>query len=667
MSRLLTAFALLLAPLTLYADSFTLNLADTELRSVVSMVSKMTGKNFIVDPRVKGRVTVISPREMSRDEIYQVFLSVLSVHGFAAIPDESVIKIVPEANAKQSAIPTVSGPNQANRDQFVTRVVPIENVSAAQMVPILRPLLPQPGHLSAYPATNVLIISDVAANIERVVDIIKNIDVAVDTEFEIITLKHASATEIANILNSIQPKGTNNGQEERVTVIADARSNSIIFSGVESARNTLKNLVIRLDTPTEQGSGNTKVIYLRYANATKIAGVLSNVAKSLAKIKVDPNQKNQAIDVNIQADETTNSLVISADMETMQELESIIRQLDIRRAQVMVKAVIAEISTDKSAEFGVNWGYYGYPDGRPVGLLDWDGALSGVVSAVQGGSLPPVSSGLNLLFGDGSVGSSGGSGYAGLLRAIRGDADSNILSTPTLVTLDNEEAEIVVGQNVPFVTGSYSSTGDNTSVSNPFQTIKREDVGLTLKIKPQINEGNSIRLEIKQEVSSLSAASVSTSDVVTNKRSLNTTVMVDDGQILALGGLLDETLTESRQKLPGLGDIPLLGYLFSYSRSSKTKRDLTIFLHPRIIRGGQEGMAISSQKYSALRAEQLLQRDRKMSLLEVDVPTVEPLPEFLKLPPPYEERGSTTEPLPIAPGKSDPESLTLFDTLLGQP
>ena len=620
--------------------TLTLNLQEADINAVIATVSEMTGKNFIVDPRVKGKVTILSSKPMDSDEVYQVFLSILNVHGFAAIPGKNVIKIVPEANAKQDAVDTVDSKHPGEGDQFVTRIIPVENVSASQLVPILRPLLPQQGHLAAYPATNVLIASGTAANISRIVDLVRKVDYANEAEFELVALKHASAEEIARILSSLQQEEKKGGKastvDESLTILADSRTNAVILKGDKSQRQQYRNIIERLDTPAD-GGGNTKVIYLRYASATDLVSVLGGVAQGIVngQGKAQAKGGNAAARLDIQADASTNALVINATPEVIKELESIIRQLDIRRAQVMVKAIIAEISSDKSAEFGLSWGYDGSSGGTsPVGLVDFNGNLAGLYSASNALSAPPALNGLSLIAGGMT---SGGSRYGALIRAIKGDADSNILSTPTLVTLDNQEAEIVVGQNVPFVTGSYSSTGSSSTPSNPFQTIKREDVGLSLKIKPQINEGDSIRLEIKQEVSSLSAAATSATDLVTNKRSLSTTVMVDDGQILALGGLLDETLNESEQKVPGLGDIPILGWLFSHKRTTKVKRDLTIFLHPRIIRDGKQGMAISSRKYNLLRAQQIHSEELLSGLLDTDVPTVPELADFLELPPPYDE------------------------------
>ncbi len=612
------------------AGLMTLNLKDADIRAVIATVSEMTGKNFIIDPRVKGKVTVLSSKPMNADEIYQVFLSILNIHGFATIPGKGAIKVVPEVSAKQGAVPTIS--RAQSDDQYVTRIIPVENVSAAQLVPILRPLLPQQSHLAAYASTNILIVSSLASNVSRIMDLVKRVDRASDSDFELIALKHASADEVARILNSLARKTGKGAKSAGAQVLADSRTNSIIIKGDKTERKSMRSIVKRLDTPSGE-SGNIKVIYLHYAKAKDIATLLSGLSKGLvskaaAKGAASRASASAAGAVTIQADESTNALVISAPPSVVRELEAITRQLDIRRAQVQVKVIVAEISEEKSAEFGVNWAAYSPSSNTPIGMIDLDGSLGSTLSSVAAG-VPPSILGTMLGFGDLNA---AGEGFVGLLKAIKGDVDSNILATPSLMVLDNEEAEIVVGQNVPFVTGSYTKD----TAENPFQTIKREDVGLSLKIKPQINEGDSIRMEISQEVSSVAQSAVSVTDVTTNKRSLNTTVMIGDGEILALGGLLDEQMDDTERKVPLLGDIPILGWFFSYKKSTRLKRDLTIFLHPRIIRDGKQGMAIASRKYNLLRAAQIKSDDEQLGLIWGDAPIVPELEDFLELPPPYE-------------------------------
>ncbi|MDH5784564.1 MAG: type II secretion system secretin GspD [Chromatiales bacterium] len=629
-----------------WAEAMTLNLKDADINTVISTVSEMTGKNFIVDPRVKGKVTIVSSQPMEAEDIYQVFLTVLNVHGFAAVPGKNVVKIVPEVNAKQDAIPTVTWGKKNEDGQFVTRVVTVKNVSAAQLVPVLRPLLPQEAHLAAYTPTNVLIVSATSGNIDRIVGLVRRIDLSSESEVELIPMKHASASEVERILNSLEQGGAAKaagGGVDEVKVIADGRSNSLLLSGDKTKRHHLKKIIEQLDTPL-QTSGNTRVFYLRYAKATDLADVLNGVGKSLIEEKggAAPAARAPAAGtgLNIQADEATNALVINASPDVLRDLETVIRQLDVRRAQVLVQAVIAEVGADQAMELGIQWGFDGSANNAPVGLIDFNDTITGVASTVvaaQAGVLtaPPSLNGLTV-----AAGTFSGSAFnfAGILRALGGDSNNNILSTPSLVTMDNEEAEIVVGQTVPFLTGSYSSTGGGTTPDNPFQTIQREDVGLSLKIKPQINEGDAIRMEISQEVSSISGSTVNATDLITNKRSVKTTVMVDDGQVLVLGGLIEDQLVETEQKVPLLGDIPLLGWFFRYQKNIKSKKDLMVFIHPRIMRDGKFSSALSTEKYNYIRAEQLKIREEGLRLMSDEAsPLLPEMEEFLKLPPPYME------------------------------
>lgn len=657
--RRLWLLALLCLPIpALHAESMTLNLKDADINAVISTVAEMTGKNFIVDPRVKGKVTVISARPMNADEIYQVFLSVLNVNGYAAIPGKNAIKIVPEVDAKQDAVRTTSDENPGRGDEYVTRVIQLHNIAAAQLVPVVRPLLPQEAHLAAYPDTNVLVVSASAATVERMAQIVRRIDMATSSDVEVIRLSHASADEVARILTSVSTDPSKGGQPGGLQqkIIADARTNTVLLSGDKATRLRLKAIITHLDLPLEQ-SGNSRVIYLRYANAKDLVPVLSGVSASMAADAKNGGSAPVSADGKtvIQAHEETNSLVIHAAPDVMRDLETVIRQIDIKRSQVLVNAIIAEVSSEKAAELGVQWLYDGSPENAPVGVINFGGSGSGLANLL---ATPPI-------IGDGislAVGDTGGSGVriGALLRALGGDGETNILSTPTLVTLDNQEAEIVVGQNVPFVTGSYSTTGTGTSsaVSNPFQTIQRQDVGLKLKIKPQINEGSAIRLDIDQEVSSLTSGTSGAADLITNKRALKTSVMVEDGEVIVLGGLVDDTLNESVQKVPVLGDIPVLGYLFSYRKSKKVKRNLMAFIHPVILRDSSQSMALSGEKYNQLRAEQLGIRKRGVELLPDEAsPLMPEMEEWMALPPPYKEKGAkaaVTEQTPVPSNASQP-------------
>ena len=621
------------------AEPVTLSLKDADIQAVISTVADITGKNFIVDPRVKGKVTVVSSQPMEADEVYQVFLAVLNVHGYAAIPDRNVIKIVPEVTAKQSAIPNASDSNPGSGDQYVTRVIPVENVAASQLVPILRALLPQEGHLAAYAPSNVLIASASAANLARLVSIIRRIDLASDAELEVIPLQHASAEEVVRILDVLN-RDTARSQTpgEAPRIAADVRTNSVLLSGDRGSRLRFRAIISHLDTPLAEISGN-KVIFLRYANAADMVPVLTGL--SALKEKKPSQAGATGTELSIQADESINALVIDASPDVLRKVEAIVRQLDVRRAQVMVEAIIAEVSSERAIELGVQWAYDGSPNNQPVGIINFAGSGSGLAGLLA--SPPQLGDGLTLGVGD--TASNGGNRLGALLRALAGDADTNILSTPSLVTMDNQEAEIVVGQNVPFITGSYSNTGGGTTPTNPFQTIARQDVGITLKIKPQINEGNTVKLEIQQEVSSISAGTTGAADIVTNRRALRTSVLADNGQIVVLGGLIDDELRESQQKVPGLGDIPILGWFFSYKKTTKLKRNLMVFIYPTIIRDEASSLAVAGGKYNRLREAQKMVRDRGVNLMSSSAsPLLPEYDEFLTLPPPFVESAPLTSP-----------------------
>ncbi|HKJ77319.1 MAG TPA: type II secretion system secretin GspD, partial [Gammaproteobacteria bacterium] len=427
----------------------------------------------------------------------------------------------------------------------------------------------------------------------------------------------------------------------------DLRTNSILLSGDKTRRLRARTIISHLDTPLEQ-TGNTQVFYLRYANAKDLVPVLTGVGENIAQQEQGGQQAQSGNgEVSIQADESTNALVVNAPPTLMRDLGAVIRKLDVRRAQVFVEAVIAEVSTDKTKELGVQWAYDGSNSSQPVGVINFGGSGSGLTNLLA--DPPVIGDGISLALGDTDLAGNGARG-AVLLRALAGDADTNVLSTPNLVTMDNEEAEIVVGQNVPFITGSYTSAGGGSTPDNPFQTIERRDVGLTLRVKPQINEGDAVKLEVEQEVSSLTSASTGASDVVTNKRSLKTTVMVDDGQAVVLGGLIDDTLRESIQKVPGLGDLPVVGGLFSYKQTSKVKRNLMVFLRPVILRDAAQSAAVAGEKYSYMRAEQVAVREGGVSLVDKDqVPVMQELEAWMTLPPPFEETMQGREPGAVPP------------------
>jgi len=631
LGRVVVLVALLLAQPALAQenDTVVLNFKEADIQALISMVSEQTGTNFVVDPRVRGRVTVISGAPVKREELYRIFLSVLRIHGFAAVPGDGVVKLIPEVQAKQTEVPTVAPPRTGRGDEYVTRVIKVDHVDAAQLVPILRPLVPQSGHLVASAESNVLIVSDSAANAERIAELVARIDLDGREDLEMIPLRHASAAEVVRVLTSLH--GGGEGRRGQMQMVADERTNSILLGGDPKRRVAIRAMISHLDTRIE--GGNTQVVYLRYANAMDMAEVLKGLVQGMDVPGADGREGRGGI--NIQAHESTNALVLSGPPDAVRDLRAVINQLDVRRAQVLVEAVIAEVSYDKITELGVQWGV-GNPNSG-VGVINFNRSGSGIIGVaggidafLRGAVATPPNLGDGAFLG--GIGTSGSTTIAALVRALAGDSSSNILSTPSLMTMDNEEAEIVVGQNVPFIADrSIEQSGQ------AFDTIQRQDVGVKLRIKPQINEGNSIRLEIEQEVSQVAAGATAAADLVTNKRSLRTIVMVDDGEMVVLGGLIDDVLVQTQDRVPGLGSIPGVGRLFRYDTARKEKRNLMVFLHPVIVRDSAVQEHLTASKYSYIRAEQLAARERGALFMSRDVaPVLPPWEELLNLPPPYE-------------------------------
>ncbi len=607
----------------------TLNLKDADIQALIATVSEITGKNFIVGPNVQGKVTVVSARPMKPDEIYDVFLSVLRVHGYAAVPSGSMVKIVPDAIAQTDAASAVNGNQQHAADELVTEIVPVKHVSAAELVPILRPLMAQSGQLIAHASSNSLVISDRAGNVERLKTIVSRIDTVSDAQVEMIPLTHANAAELARTLTALSDDKAAQANGEAVRVFADTRTNSILLAGAKNGRLKMRALIAHLDTPVN-GGGDTQVIYLHYARAKDLVPILQGVATTLSGM-APPNAGKggeggggaSASTATIQAHEETNSLVVSAPPAVFRSLANVVRELDIRRNQVLIEAVIAEVADQTASELGVQWQMpLGKQGQHVIGGTNFTGPSRGnnIFNAAQ--NPLGVGNGFNLGYIDGTVSIGGHELFqiGALLTALRGDGKSNILSTPSVLTLDNQEAEIKVAKEVPFLTGQYTTgalgatTTTNggatttTGITNPFQTIERKDVGLVLKVKPMINVGDSVRLDIHQEVSSLLPPVAGAVDLVTNKRELTTSVLVQDGALLVLGGLIDTQQKDNVQKVPALGDIPLLGNLFRYRSNDRSKTDLMVFLHPKILRDAATEAAVSSEKYNYMRTEQLQMR-----------------------------------------------------------
>ena len=584
--------------------TITPNYKDADIRQIIEAVGEVTQKNFIIDPRVNAKVTMLSSTAMTPDAFYEAFLSILQVHGYVAIKTGGVIKILPDATARQFAGPLGSS-GAAGADDIVTQVLQVHNVGAAQLVPILRPLIPQYGHLAAHPGSNILIISDRAANVNRIVSIIRRIDQSNDEDIEVVRLEHASAAEIVRIMTALTQGPRSDGVVVSTSLVADARTNSVLIGGDKSERLRLRALIAHLDTPLEDG-GDTQVRYLRYADAEELASKLqqhftTQIQATAGQAGAGPSTNS----VSVWADTQTNAIVINAPPKMMRSLMLIVDKLDIRRAQVLVEAIIVEVIADRTAELGITWALAGIGANTPLAVTNFPDFGPGVVqlgaAAGSGGAVDPTG-----LIGDGgTIGlgrvSDTGVSFAAILRALQGDADTNIISTPSIVTTDNEEATLNVGQEVPFVTGSFTNTGSAGGAVNPFQTIQREQIGVKLTITPQINDSDSLLLKISQEISNIAQSAQGAVDLITNQRIIETTVIVDDGQILVLGGLLEDVLRESEQKVPFLGSIPVIGALFRVRKTDMIKTNLLVFIRATILRDSSQMTIETNSKYNYIR------------------------------------------------------------------
>lgn len=597
--------------------TLTQNFQQADIDKVIEAVAKLTGKNFIIDPRVKGKVTLIAPEPMHPDDLYETLLAILRVHGFVAVPGKTAIQIIP-ANLARDQVPFETAGSQ--KSDWVTEVISIKKVPATKLVAVLRPLVAREGHLVALAESNRMIVTDSQSNINRLKEIIRRVDVDESTGYEVIKLSHASAEEMMLVMKKVMTKSAT----KEFKVSFDERSNRIILSGDKDTRRQMRALVADLDVsvPSE---GRVQVIYLHYAKAAELVPVLQKIATNRSLLssvssdsKADADAGGNGVQVNqlddktlksrisIEAEERMNAVIISAPPGVVSVLKTVIKQLDIRRAQVLIEAILVEVTETKQAELGVEWGAAG-PNG--VGLINFSGTIPTIIGNTgnPAAQASAIGSGVNAAVGEISA---DGTGWGALIRALNSDSEANILSTPTLLTLDNEEAEIIVGKEVPFQTGSYTSTGASSTPTNPFNTIERKNVGLSLKVTPQINEGDEVFLEINQEISDVIPKGDAV-DVQTSKRQIKTRVIVGDGNIIVLGGLLTEKETEVEKKVPGLGDIPGLGALFRSTSNEREKVNLMVFLRPVIVRDNKMGDYYSRKKYSLIRNEQaqLLKKD----------------------------------------------------------
>ena len=607
-------------------EQITLNFQDVDIRALINTVSEVTGNNFIVDPRVKGKVTLVSGGPLNADEIYSVFLSVLEVHNFAAVPAGDVIKILPSNIVKQSPTPMEFDVLSETDDRQITQVLRLKHASVQELLPILRPLLPPTSHFAAHAPTNTLVFTDTASNVHRLLEIIDRIDVPDRrSSVHVVYLKYAQASVLSGVLDklagSLRGGGEAKASQASISVQGDDALNALIVNAPDSEFRLLQAVIDQLDIerPIE---GDVHVIYLKHAKATEMVDILNNVSQARSS---QGEAERQSREQSVQADEATNALVINAPNDAFRTLEHVVEKLDVRREQVYVETIIAEVSTNRAADLGIEW------------QANDTGATGGQASANT--VFSPQAGGLTLGFINNLIIDITGNIVPDLsfvLRALRSDTNTNILSTPNLVTLENEEAEIIVAREVPFITGQFTTNvgttttvdvGDDTAINavNPFQTIERKDVGITLRITPQINAGNTVRLEIEHEISNVSDINIqAASDIITDKRSIQTTVEVDDGQIIVLGGLIRDDVVGTVEWVPILGKIPLIGALFRRKSKSVVKTNLMIFLQPRIVRSTEDLMGPTREKYDFIRNQQIGSQADTRHLIKDSEPPVLP-------------------------------------------
>ncbi|SED81563.1 Secretin XcpQ [Pseudomonas sp. 8BK] len=578
-------------------ESWTINLKGADIREFIDQVAQISGQTFVVDPRVKGQVSVVSNSPLTLTEVYQLFLSVMATHGFSVITQGDQARIVPNAEAKADADAGRNAP-----DRLETRLIQVQHGSATELIPLIRPLVPQYGHLAAISSANAIIISDRTANIERIEDLLRQLDQKGQNDYSVLNLQHAWVMDTAEVLRNAVDRGQAKGASG-TQVIADGRTNRLILLGPSAARAKLVALAKSLDTPTSR-SANTRVIRLRHGDAKSLAETLGEISEKL-KPEAGGETTGKPQTVLIRADESLNALVLLAEPDVVATLEDIVRQLDVPRAQVMVEAAIVEVSGDITDALGVQWAVDGRGSTGGLGGTNFSGtglSVGRVLQAIQDSGNDSGSDNNTLAnLPDGAIIGLGTDSFGVLITALSANSKSNLLSTPSLLTLDHQKAEILVGQNVPFQTGSFTTS--SSGADNPFTTIERQDIGVTLKVTPHINDGASLRLEIEQEISSIAPTSqgVNAVDLITNKRSIKSTILAENGQVIVLGGLIQDDVTQADSKVPLLGDIPLIGGLFRSTKETRVKRNLMVFLRPTVIRDAAGMAALSGKKYSDIR------------------------------------------------------------------
>jgi general secretion pathway protein D len=650
---------LALAMNTWAQQTWTINFKDSDIQELIKFVADVTGKTVIIDPRVKGRIKVISSKPLNEEELLQLFRTVLEMHDFSVVEVENVLRIIPLKDARSSPVPVVGA--ESDKKGYLTHVIQLQNIAAAKILPSIRPLVPQHSHLSAYDPSNAIIITDSAENIDRIRDLIERLDKSATPITEVVELKYASAADLVQVLQSLEKADPNNANlpNTALNLTADKRNNAVLITGEDLQRQRIKSLIARLDKPRAQ-TGNVRVVYLEYAEAKSVAETLTKVMANLSKLGPGGKQEGAApVAATVEADEDTNALLITAAGDDLDSLLDVVARLDIRRAQVLVEAIIAEVSDTANKNLGIQWLFRNTDKGVFGGSSRGDGSLEGVA----GGALadPEDEESATTLAGAlakatgqilGVVGTDDETDFLAIINALETEGKSQILSTPSLLTMDNNEASFVVGQNIPILTGSTTTTANGGF--SPFQTIQREDVGIKLTVTPQVNEGNTILLNIAQEVSSI--LQQSEQGFVTNQRKIETQILAANGEVVVLGGLIEDKADVGEQRVPILGKIPLVGRLFRSDTRGKSRTNLMVFLKATVIRDTESLAGATAEKYQYIRDQQLKQQEGGfMRLRDNNVPIM-PEMEYYNLALPKVKVTNDVMITPAAEAAKDDES-----------
>ncbi len=598
-------------------QTWTVNFKDSDIQEVIKFVADVTGKTTVIDQRVKGRVKVISSKPLNEEELLHLFRTVLEIHDYTLVEVGDVIRVVPLKDARSSPVP-VTG-QKTREEGFVTQVIQLQNIAAAKVLPVIRPLVPQHSHLAAYDPSNSIVISDSVDNIARIRSLIERIDKSATPVTDVVELRYANADEMVQTLTKIDKDEKSRGSQNKVTLIADKRNNAVLITGEELQRQRLKLLLRKLDKPKAQ-TGNVRVVYLEYAKAKPTAEVLTKIVSNLSKLGPGGKADAAKTSATVEADEDTNSLLITAEGDTLSSLLEVVERLDIRRAQVLVEAIIVELGDNVDEALGVGWmfrnsekGVFGVSEGGNASPTLTGAAFQGAIADADDDDSISVLTSLATALGGttgqllGVVGTNDDVDFTTVLTALETDSNSNVLSTPSLLTMDNKEASFTVGENVPFITGSFTNTGTG-GVSSPFQTVQREDVGITLKVTPHVNEGDRILLDISQEISDVKSQTAN--GPVTSQTKVETQVLSSSGEVIVMSGFMKESSRQSEQRVPILGNIPLIGRLFRKNTDNQSKSNLAIFIRATVIRDDEALSGATAEKYQHIRQMQLDMRDK---------------------------------------------------------